>query len=150
MAEINKVIVRYMDGRIARGTTDDFFPGRAMFHLHPLGGGPFLELQCKQLKAVFFVRDFAGDPQRVDTRGFPPGPGDPNLGKKVAVVFKDGELLCGYTLTFSPDKNGFFLSPAYPSTNNIRVCVFTHATREIGAGIKADALVEKTAPRKAA
>ena len=150
MSETNKVIVRLMAGSIVRGTTDDFFPGRASFHLHSIGGGPVLDLQCKQLKAVFFVRDFAGDPNRTDPRGFPPGPADPNLGKKVAVIFKDGELLCGYTLTYSPDKNGFFLTPAYPSTNNIRVYVLTHATREIGPGIRADAVVAKAEVRKAA
>ena len=150
MAETNKVIARFLDGRIIRGSTDDFFTGRPGFHLHPIDGGPRIDVQCKLLKAVFFVRDFGGDPHRSDHGGFPAGPGDPNLGRKVAVQFKDGEVLCGYTLTYSAERNGFFLNPAFPSTNNLRIYVLAHAAREIGVGLKADQVAARDTRRKAA
>lgn len=60
-----KVVVRIADGRILKGFTQDFFPNRDRFHLHPAEGtqGKKTEIFLGDLKAVFFVRDFAGNPQ---------------------------------------------------------------------------------------
>ena len=150
MAETNKVIVRFLDRRIIRGSTDDFCSGRPGFHLHPIDGGPRVDAQCKLIKAVFFVRHFNGDPQRSDYGGFPAVSVDPNLGRKIAVRFKDGEILCGYTLSYSVERTGFFLNPAFPATNNLRIYVLAHAAREIGVGLKADQIAARDTRRKAA
>jgi hypothetical protein len=149
MSEINKVVVRYLDGKVVKGTTEDFFPNRANFHLRPLTGGDALDVYCKELKAVFFVKDFAGDPKRNEARGFERATVDISRGKKIAVRFKDGELVCGYTLTFLPDRSGFFVVPADPASNNLRIYVLASATREIKVGAAADALVQG-APRSRA
>ena len=93
MSELNKVVVHYMDGRIVKGTTQDFVSRRSSFHLNPPEGGSSVEIACGQLKAVFFVRDFDGDSGRQDVRGFLAGPGETAQGKKLAVRFKDDELL---------------------------------------------------------
>ena len=70
MADSNKVVVHVLGGKILKGTTQDFFPNRPIFHLQPTDGTPSVELRTRQLKAVFFVRDFAGDPTRRDVQGF--------------------------------------------------------------------------------
>ena len=150
MSEINKVVVRYLDGRLVKGTTEDFFPNRPFFHLHPLDSKERVDVLCKDLKAVFFVRDFAGDPKRTDAAGFERATPDINKGKKIAVRFKDAEVLCGYTLTYMPDRSGFFVVPADPANNNLRVYVLAHATREVRVGPAADALAQSTANPKAA
>jgi hypothetical protein len=61
-------------------------------------------------------------------------------GKKVAVRFKDGELLCGHTLSYQPGRPGFFLHPIDAEGNNIRVYVVTASTAEIKAGPAAEVL----------
>jgi hypothetical protein len=71
-------------------------------------------------------------------------------GKKIAVRFKDGELLCGYTLTFTPDREGFFVFPADPGSNNQRIYVITASASEIKAGPAADAMVQKLVGDEAA
>jgi hypothetical protein len=60
------------------------------------------------------------------------------------VRFKDGELLCGYSLTFSADREGFFMFPADPRSNNIRIYVMTASTAEVKAGVEAEALVKRS------
>ena len=150
MAELNKVVVRYLDGRRIKGTTEDFFPNRPSFHLHLYGTNERVDVRCKELKAVFFVRDFAGDPKRTDEVGFARASVDASQGKKIAVRFKDGEVLCGYTLSYLPDRSGFFVLPADPGTNNLRVYVLAHAAREVRLGAAADAVVRSAKSPRAA
>jgi len=149
MGETNKVVVRFSDGRVLKGTTEDFYPNRPGFHLRPLGGSEVLDIRCKELKAVFFVKDFAGDPKRHEARGFERATTDISRGKKIAIRFKDGELVFGYTLTYMPDRSGFFMTPSDPASNNLRVYVLTHATREVKVGPAADALASAEAAKAA-
>jgi hypothetical protein len=140
MSEINKVVVRYGDGRLVKGTTEDFFPNRPSFHLHPLGESQLVDVFCKDVKAVFFVKDFKGDPQRRETPGFECATADISRGKKIAVRFKDNELICGYTLAYTAERSGFFILPADPASNNLRIYVLAHAALEVRVGPAADAL----------
>jgi hypothetical protein len=68
----------------------------------------------------------------------------------VAVRFKDGELLCGYTLTYSPAREGFFVFPSDAQSNNLRVYVLTEATATIQVGPAAEALAQGAASGEAA
>lgn len=138
MGEVNHVVARFLDGRTLKGTTDDFLPTRAAFHVYEHGATTSQEVKCAQLKALFFVRDLAGDPSRKDAPGFPAGPVEANKGKKIVVQFKDREVLTGYTLAYTPDRNGFFVTPSDPNANNLRVFVFKHATLKIAVGAHAD------------
>lgn len=144
MPETNKVIAHYLTGELVKGTTHDFFPTRQTFHIDPVNGAETVEIVCKALKALFFVRDFAGSPRRNDIPGFISGPGETAHGKKVAVRFKDGELLCGYTLTYLPGREGLFVFPADPQSNNLRVYALTTATTAIKVGPAAEALAQQT------
>lgn len=140
----NLIVARYADGRVLKGTTQDFSPNRGIFHVHPDGARESIELRFRELKAVFFVSSLVGDPARQDIRGFVDGPIETQKGKKIAVRFRDGELLCGYTLSWTPDREGFFVFPADTAGNNQRVFVITAATREVKAGPAADILAKKT------
>ena len=144
MSELMKVVVRYSAGEVVKGTTQDFYPNRPVFHLLPADGGPGREIRCKELKAVFFVKDFVGDARREDIRGFIEGPAETTQGRKVAVLFRDRELLCGYSLGFSAEREGFFLFPADAGSNNHRVYVLRSATTQIKGGPAAEELARKT------
>ena len=149
MSALNKIVVHYLNGKVVKGTTQDFFPTRALFHLAPLTG-PTFQVRCRELKAIFFVRDLAGNSKRRDLRGFVSGPAENSHGKKIAVRFKDGELLCGYTLTFMPDREGFFIFPCDPGSNNERIYVLTSATAEVQAGPAAEMLAKRYVGGRAA
>jgi hypothetical protein len=124
--------------------TRDFAALRPKMHVEVEGSHEMLEVVVRQLKALFFVKTFAGYPDRQDVRGFVAGPAENNQGKKIAVRFKDGELLCGYTTSWTPDREGFFVFPADAGGNNERVYVLRAATVEVKAGPAAEALAQKT------
>jgi hypothetical protein len=121
--EYQKVVARYWDGLLLRGYTNDFHPSKAHLHLsaHPTAGASAL-VPLSQLKALFFVRAFEGNPGHVEEKQFVTRP----LGRKIEVTFRDGEVLLGSTLNYRPDGQGFFVQPADARSNNLRVFV-THA-----------------------
>jgi len=129
---MNKVVVRYQDGRVLKGEIDDFLPNKDTFHLAVLDspGAKPLPVQVSELKALFFVKDFAGDPQHVERNEFDPA--RPVSGRKLKVVFKDGEVLVGTTQGYQPGRPGFFLIPADPASNILRCFVVMAATKEVG------------------
>jgi hypothetical protein len=139
----NLVVARYLDGRLLKGVTRDFSPNRAIFHIDQRDGGGTVELRFRQLKALFFVRALEGDPARPDLRGFVHGPAETQQGKKIAVRFRDGEFICGYTLSWSPDREGFFMFPADADSNNQRIFVITGSTLEVKAGPAGEVLAQR-------
>ena len=150
MMPTNRVVAHYMDGRVVKGTTQDFFPNRPIFRILPVGTGKETEVQCRQLKAVFFVKDLTGDENRKDNKGFVDGPGETSKGKKLAVRFKDGEFLCGYSLSYSPERVGFFLFPSDPGSNNLRIYVMTYGAVEVRSGAAAEQMAQKALDGRAA
>ena len=149
MAENIKVVAHFLDGKILKGSTQDFFPNRQLFHLKAIDG-PSVEIRCLDLKGVFFVKDLNGNQQRRDLRGFIQAPAETAHGKKLAVRFKDGELLCGYSLTYSHDRDGFFVFPSDPGSNNLRVYVVTASAAEVKAGPAAEVMAQKHLSDRAA
>ena len=127
---MNQVVARCQDGRVLKGLTSDFLPSKDRFHLFPAGSPPGtapVEVLISSLKAVFFVRDLRGSPGHRKTNAF-----DHTLpGRKIRVVFKDGEILAGTTNGYQPGRPGFFLFPADSTSNNERCFVVSAAAKEI-------------------
>ena len=122
------MVVRYRDGRIIRGYTRDFNVVRPQFHFSPDPvAGDSLVVPLTQLKALFFVRDFAGDPAYKGQKAFTAPP----QGRVLEVTFDDGEVLLGSTLSYQPEAHGFILHPADKHGNNIRVFVSSAAVRHV-------------------
>jgi hypothetical protein len=140
MTETIRVVARFANGKLLKGTTQDFAPNRQNFHLIPTDGGPPLEVRIDQLKALFFVKDLQGNPDRANLRGFLAAAPTTAQGKKIAVRFSDEEFLCGHTLSYQPGRPGFFMAPVDEASNNIRIYVVVAATAEIKAGLAAEAL----------
>lgn len=129
---MNKVVVRYADGRIVKGTTADFVPTKDLFHVNVLNdaaGAKPIEVHLKDLKALFFVKDLVGDAQRVDSNEFDPA--RPPIGRKLRVEFKDGEVLVGTTAGYQPGRPGFFLVPADQGSNIERCYIVAAATKQV-------------------
>ena len=143
--ENNLVVARHRTGQVVKGHTRDFFPDRPVFHVLPKGGQVSVQVKTAELKGVFFVRDLLGNRLRNKGRRFPAVDQGPHTGRRVAVLFEDGELLVGYAQTYSPEKPGFFVFPADPNSNNIRIYVLRAATKQVKLGPAADELA-RTAP----
>ena len=120
--EALKAVVRYTDGKVAKGFIQNFFPNKDHFHLQPhekSSGQDMRQIQIKELKAIFFVKDSAGTPAYDERHQF--AASDKPQGRKIEVIFKDGEKLVGSTLGYDPSRPGFFIHPWMTRSNNIRV-----------------------------
>jgi len=142
MAELNKVVARFADGTLLKGTTADFHVAKSSFHINPVNGGASVDVSVRSLKALFFVKDFKGGPHASGLKGFAVSAGSAG-GKKIAVLFKDEELLCGYTLAYVPGREGFFMFPADGNTNNTRIFVVNAGVAEVRVGPEAEQLVAR-------
>ena len=129
---MNKVVVRFADGRIIKGTTADFYPNKDTFHVSveaaPTGDKP-LEVSTHDLKAVFFVKEFEGNQDHGAGNEFDSS--RPPAGRRIKVVFEDGEVLLGTTTGYQPKRPGFFVVPADADSNNERCFVIAAATSEV-------------------
>jgi hypothetical protein len=123
-----RVVIRYGNGSLMKGYTNDFFPNKPSFHVHPLESGQTeegIEVIVSELKAIFFVKDFSGDASRDDQKRFTEG--QQPTGRKAEVRFTDGEVLIGSTMGYDPKRPGFFMAPADAQSNNLRVYVISRA-----------------------
>jgi hypothetical protein len=116
-----KLVVRYLDGRKIKGYTNDFFPNKSVFHVGKGPGDVGVEVRVDQLKAIFFVKDFEGNPDYNEHRAFKEG--QSQHGRKVMMTFNDGEMLSGTVFGYDPNRPGFFLIPSDPDSNNLRIFV---------------------------
>lgn len=128
----NKIVVRFNDGRLMKGMTGDFMPNKDLFHLVPMDaptGAKPVDVPVRELKAVFFVKDYAGNADYHEKKDFEHS--RPVPGRKIRVVFKDREVILGTTQGYQPDRPGFFVIPADPRSNNDRCFVVSTATQEV-------------------
>lgn len=129
---INKIVVRYANGRLAKGTTNNFLPNKDHFHLTPPDAPPGSGSQpilVSELKAIFFVKDFTGNAGYQDHKKHEPD--RPIAGRRIKVVFKDGELMIGTTQGYQPGRPGFFLVPTDSNSNIDRCFIVAAATQVI-------------------
>ena len=126
-----KVVAQYANGKIIKGYTLDFFPNKDRFHVIPIEkpSDKPTEVLISQLKAVSVVQDFNGDPQYVERKGYMEG--DTPYGTTLEVTFKDDEIVVGSGMGIDLKRQGFFLSPPDPKSNNLRVFVVCSAVKRI-------------------
>jgi hypothetical protein len=125
----NRVVARFADGRVVKGITRDFAVTRDFFHvIPPEPGATPVRVLLPHLKAVFFVKDHAGDKDYNERKAF-----DKVVpGRKLQVTFRDGEVLVGSSTAYDAARSGFFLMPADPKSNNDRIYVVMKAVRSVG------------------
>ena len=122
----NKVVARFKNGSILKGNTSDFLPNKNQFHLETESGG-IQTVEVDQLKAIFFVRDFTGNKDHVESYEDDIS----GAGRKISIKFFDGEMIIGYTTGYSPDRQGFYITPAETKSNNERIFVVKSASEKI-------------------
>ena len=130
--EPTKVVVKYLNGKVIKGFMQNFSPNKDRFHLIPAdkASGGTIDVMVKHLKAIFVVRDFIGNPQYDERKKYVEG--EKPSGLKLEVTFTDGEVIAGSTLLgYDPKRQGNFISPADPNSNNIRVFVVSSAVKSV-------------------
>lgn len=116
-----KVVAWPLTGQLVKGYTFDFDPRRPQFHVFPdraASGEPALVF-ARELKAVFFVRDLGGNPQRSERKYFRRGEGV--AGRRIEVTLLDGEQFVGTAEDVVPGAHYVPFVPVDPDSNNLRV-----------------------------
>jgi len=133
----NLVVARYQDGKIIRGMTHDFGPLKKVFHVSTVEkhgrtvDGKVYEVAFSELKAVFFVKSLEGRRGPPSLKGLlEEKSGAPGL-MKVRITFLDGEILVGTTHGYTPEREGFFVTPLERHSNNLRIFVVSSAVKKI-------------------
>jgi len=128
-----KVVVHFRDGRLLKG-----------FASHPEGNVSNLDVlpldqrdhpvtvRLESVKAIFFVKDFAGDAAYTESKAF--GDDEPYRPGRVAFHMEDGEVLAGVVEDYQPDSAGFFLTPVDSRSNNVRCFVGAAAITRASMG----------------
>ena len=128
--KMNRVVVAFLDGRRLKGYVFNFSALKESFRLfpnQPEDQKTGTDVLMKDLKAVFFVKDFVGNRDYKET----PSTDGVKHGRKAVVTFKDGEELSGATEAYNPQKLGFFMFPLDPSSNNLRIFVVNKNVRQV-------------------
>ena len=105
MSAASRVVVACLDGKRLKGYVFNFSALRDSFRLFPEPNSPQTagaDLQIRDVKAIFFVKDFAGQPER---------------------TFLDGEKIPGTSEAYNRNKLGFFMFPSDRDSNNSRIFV---------------------------
>lgn len=128
----NKIVIRYQDGRINKGVTTNFGFNKEFFHLTSVNALPDTKptkVSLQDLKAVFFVKTFGGNPEYKDKNEF--NGVKMAAQRKIKVTFKDGEVLMGTTYDYKPGSSGFFIFPVDPQSNIDRCFIISASTKEV-------------------
>jgi hypothetical protein len=130
--EASKIVARFLDGKIVKGYTQNFFPNRPVFHVLPMDAASKTdpaEISVSELKAVFFVRDFLGNKGYDERKVLDPR--EKIQGRLIEVTFRDGEVLVGSTTGYDPKRPGFFFFPIDPKSNNIKAYIVSSGVRGV-------------------
>jgi hypothetical protein len=144
-----KVVVRRLDHGLIKGFVD------SASYLGPNGvemldrEGRTVVIPLPEIKGVFFVRDFDGNPQRSERKLFQSRPR--LAGLWVQMTFKDKEVLEGLLpsdlMELSPE--GFLVTPADLYSNNLKVFVPRTALSEINVlGVISDGRLKRLSQKR--
>jgi len=140
MEHQEKVIARFSDGSLLKGSVRNFTRDSDVVLLEELGNRQQHRIPIDQLKALFFVHSLGGDSSHRERKVFGIGQ---NSGRKVFIKFQDGETLMGFLDGDFPWKKGFFISkpddnakgfyvvPVDRDSNNRKVFVVATAVKDL-------------------
>ena len=137
----NKVVAHFNDGRLLKGYTHDFIADKASFHLNQElepGHGAMHDVKVSDLKALFFVKTSEGNREHEEKKKFEEVDSKTLHGIKIKVIFKDGEVLRGLSLGYNKAKQGFFIVPIDPQSNNDRIYIVASSTAQVILGADAE------------
>ncbi len=143
-----KVVVRKLDKGLVKGYVNP------SSYLGPSGvevldrEGRLQGIPLEELKGVFFVRDFKGDPQHLERKLFQSRPR--HSGLWVRVTFRDKEVLEGIIPNdlLGLDPSGFSIIPPDAYSNNLKIFIPRRALTAMEViGVISDVRSRRNSPR---
>jgi hypothetical protein len=119
---VDKVVARYLDGRLVKGISFDVSPTKPTCHVTTPDQG-VVKVNLAELKALFFVKDLVGNPAYQEARKVEPGDPRARGARQLEVRFRDGEVMAVLTAGYSDERPYFFVVPADPNSNATRILI---------------------------
>jgi hypothetical protein len=129
-----RVVAHFKGGKLLKGFTEDFSPARQSFRLvseRREDEGTVHDIRISHLKAVFFVKNLDGNILYKEKKKFREVSTSHLKGLRIQLHFKDGETIRGATTDYNGGKQGFFVSPVDPKSNNSLIFVVADAVEDI-------------------
>jgi len=104
---MDKVVLHFIGGSILKGRLLNFSPLKDSLSLKEASSNKKVDVDLRQLKAIFFVKSFKGDYKHKEQKAYT---ARKIYNKKIFVKFNDAESLVGYLDGPIPWDKGFFLS----------------------------------------
>ena len=135
-----KAVMRFNNGTVLKGYLKEFSPELADLVLEEADTEAVHTIKVEDMKAVFFVKSFAGDSGYVEKKSYGI---TRTKGHRVFIKFKDGESLVGFLEGDVPwergfflskrnsEKKGFFILPVDEDSNNTRVFVVASSVNDV-------------------
>jgi hypothetical protein len=118
---MHQVVARHIDGTIIKGSSHDVAPGKPVCHIKNEEGTHRIDFA--DLKALYFVKDLIGDPERDDSQE----PMEDDIRRRgsrlMEIIFMDDERLVVLCNSFPPRGDRFFVLPVDLESNNSRILV---------------------------
>ena len=129
----DKIVAHLKDGEIVKGHSRDFDPGMDSFHLFSLDTpvARSRRIEVDHMKALFFVHTWGRPPGEASRRYHFGVGGMKEPGRRAIARFQDGEQIPGYLLDEPIPQAGFYMVPADPSDNNIKIFVVRSSLDEL-------------------
>ena len=144
-----RVVIRKLDKGLVKGFLDP--SGYLTNELEVLDrDGRLIRISMSQVKGVFFVRDFAGNPDRAERKIFRSRPR--LAGLWVRMTFKDHEVLEALLPNnlLEIDPLGFLVTPPDVYSNNLRIFIPRTSLTEMEVlGVISDGVVRRMSQRAA-
>lgn len=125
----NFVVANLLAGQVVKGISLDVDPTKPLCHIRTDQG--VVKVKLADTKALFFVRDLAGNPARNDVQEPPPDDTRQHGATRVEIRFKDGERLVAYTNRYPPRGAHYYVVPVDPASNNSRILVNQAAVAQL-------------------
>jgi len=118
----HQVVAHLQNGRLIKGSTVSLLQDRDICHIMTRDRG-MLPVRLSDLKAIFIVKDLAGNSARVDQQAIAPGDARATGAKRLQITFRDGERLLALAPAYDATRPFFFVLPADADSNNVRILV---------------------------
>ncbi|MDP2798539.1 MAG: ATPase, T2SS/T4P/T4SS family, partial [Deltaproteobacteria bacterium] len=127
----NKVVVRFLDGRMIKGWCLSFNQQKPSIKVESIDRSTTYDIKWDDLKAVFFVREFEGLAGAADDSIQLQASPVSAVGRHVQVEFVDGEVIQGYAEALKTGLRGIFITPLDRKSNNLRIFIPKTAVKNV-------------------
>jgi len=118
----NEVVAHLNSGTLVKGTSFDVDPARPVFHVK-VPNHDVATVKLADLKALYFVKSLDGNKDSKENQAVDPNDSRARGAFPLDLEFKDGEKARVLINRYPPKGDFFFVVPADPKSNNIRILV---------------------------